>query len=100
MTISRRTFLGGLGAGAIASAGSSLLGPNRAVAQRSGPRVFVIREDRFGRMFPSLRPFADSSHRLLNALREIGKPGSLLDVCDYLTEVPEALYVVPWICVD
>jgi len=95
MTISRRTFLGGLGAGAIASAGSSLLGPNRAVAQRSGPRVFVIREDRFGRMFPSLRPFADSSPRLLNALREIGKPGSLLDAGDDLAAGPVALIVDP-----
>jgi len=95
MTISRRTFLGGLGAGAIASAGSSLLGPNRAVAQRPGPRVFVIREDRFGRMFPSLRPFADSSPRLLNALREIGKPGSLLDAGDDLAAGPVALIVDP-----
>jgi len=95
MTISRRTFLGGLGTGAIASAGSSLLGPNRAVAQRSGPRVFVIREDRFGRMFPSLRPFADSSPRLLNALREIGKPGSLLDASDDLAAGPVALIVDP-----
>src|SRR5437879_5471717 len=95
MTISRRTFLGGLGAEAIASAGSSLLAPNRAVAQRSGSRVFVIREDRFGRIFPSLRPFADSSPRLLSALREIGEPGGLLDAGDDLAAGPVALIVDP-----
>src|SRR5438094_4971645 len=95
MTISRRPFLGGLGAGAIASAGSSLLAPNRAVAQRSGSRVFVIREDRFGRIFPSLRPFADSSPRLLSALREIGKPGGILDAKDDLAAGPVALIVDP-----
>src|SRR5438132_421201 len=95
MTISRRTFLGGLGAGAIASAGSSLLAPNRAVAQRSGSRVFVIREDRFGRIFPSLRPFADSSPRLLNTLKKINKPGDLLDAGDDLATSPIALIIDP-----
>jgi len=91
----RRRFLGALGMGAIASGASSLIAPFPAVAQRSRPRAFVIREDRFGRMFPNLRPFADSSPRLLNALREIGKPGGILDAADDLAAGPIALIVDP-----
>ncbi|MGH7346442.1 MAG: hypothetical protein ACREK4_16110, partial [Candidatus Rokuibacteriota bacterium] len=93
--MNRRTFLGALGAGAMASGASGLLAPNSAVAQRSRPRAFVIREDRFGRMFPGLRAFADSSPRLLNALREIGKPGGMLDAKDDLAAGPINLIVNP-----
>jgi Animal haem peroxidase len=91
----RRRFLGALSIGAIASGTSSLITPFPAVAQRSLPRAFVIREDRFGRMFPNLRPFADSSLRLLNALREIGKPRGILDAADDLAAGPIALIVDP-----
>ena len=56
-TITRRHFLGALGAGAIASSTSSLLASPAAHAQHQRRR-FVIREDRFGRMFPELPPFA------------------------------------------
>ena len=90
MTIERRAFLRTLGMGALASGASSLTA-DPALAQRSRPRVFVIREDRFGRMFPNLKPFADSSTRLLNALREIGKPGGVLDAGDDLAAGPVAL---------
>ena len=69
MTLNRRSFLRGLGGGALAAGASSVLATPAAVAQRSRPQVFVIREDRFGRIFPNLRPFADTSTRLLNALR-------------------------------
>jgi hypothetical protein len=82
--LTRRTFLGGLSAGAIAWGASGLRGPIPAIAQSTGPRVFVIREDRLGRIFPNLRPFADSSPRLLAALREMGRPGGLLDAGDNL----------------
>jgi hypothetical protein len=93
--LTRRTFLGGLGAGAIASGASGLLGPIPTIAQSTRPRVFVIREDRFGRIFPSLRPFADASPRLLAALREIGKPGGVLDAKDNLAAGPVQLIVDP-----
>ena len=46
-------------------------------------------------MFPNLRPFADSSLRLLNALREIGKPRGILDAADDLAAGPIALIVDP-----
>jgi hypothetical protein len=48
-------------------------------------RRFVIREDRFGRMFPGLEPFfRENSRRLQEALRDIGKPGGILDAEDEL----------------
>lgn len=37
-------------------------------------RRFVLREDRFGRIFPQLPPFAEPSQRLSEALLKIGKP--------------------------
>jgi hypothetical protein len=87
--INRRRFLG-LGAGAVAATGASTLLARRAHGQgTSRPRRFVIREDRFGRLFPQLDPFFnDVSPRLLNALREIGKPGGMLDARDALDKGP------------
>src|SRR6185436_897864 len=96
-TISRRHFLGALGAGAIASSTSSLVSPSAAHAQQvARPPRFVIREDRFGRIFPQLDPFyPEASPRMLSALREIGKPGGLLDAKDALDKGPTALIVDP-----
>ena len=79
----------------MAAGASSLLSPSTAVAQRSRPEVFVIREDRFGRIFPNLPSFADTSTRLLNALREIGEPGGILDAADDLAAGPVALVANP-----
>src|SRR5262245_55473045 len=83
-TISRRHFLGALGAGAVASSVSSTLWSRAAQAQ-TRPRSFVIREDRFGRMFPSLDPFfRDNSSRLRAAMQDIGKLGGMMDAKDQL----------------
>jgi len=75
----RRKFLGALGAG-VALGGSGLLGVREALAQR-----FVISEEFFGRMFPRLDAFFDSTSRSLNdALLEAGKLGGVLDAKDRL----------------
>jgi hypothetical protein len=58
-------------------------------------RRFVIREDRFGRMFPDLPPFAQASPKLSAALMEMGKPGGILDAKDNLAAGPVALIVDP-----
>jgi Animal haem peroxidase len=84
-TISRRHFLGALGAGAVASGVSSTLFARAVEAQTSRPRAFVIREDRFGRMFPNLDPFfRDNSSRLQAAMQDIGKLGGMMDAKDQL----------------
>ena len=89
--IDRRKFLGALGSGAVALGGSSLFGIGDALAQH-----FVLREDKFGRMFPRLDPFFDRATNALNAaLLEIGKPGGILDANDNLAAGPVALIVDP-----
>ncbi len=75
--------MGALAVGAASSAPSGLL--LRTAHAEHSRRRFVVREDRFGRMFPDLDPFfRDVSPRLLAALRDIGKPGGMLDARDNL----------------
>jgi len=90
----RREFLTTLGTGAAALCVPSVLRTDAAHAQQSSDiRRFVIREDRFGRMFPQLPPFAQPSAKLSEALLEIGKPGGILDAKDKLSAGPTALIV-------
>jgi hypothetical protein len=70
-------------------------GPVHAAQAGEQGRRFVIREDRFGRMFPDLPPFAQASPKLSAALMEMGKPGGILDAKDNLAAGPVALIVDP-----
>ena len=92
--ISRREFLRAIGTGAVALGMPSALAV-RAVHGAQQQRRFVIQEDRFGRIFPQLPPFAAPSSKLEAALLEIGKPGGLLDAKDNLAAGPVALIVDP-----
>jgi hypothetical protein len=91
--LSRRKFLGAVGKGLVALGVPTILGVRSARAQQSRPQRFVIAEDRFGRIFPQLPPFAESSHELEAALLEIGKPGGILDAQDALDRGPVDLIV-------
>ena len=95
-SIGRRRFLQTLAAGALVVSGPSALVRATAQAAPARPPRFVIREDRFGRMFPDLGPFVrDVSPRLLAALREIGQPGGIMDAGDNLAAGPVALIADP-----
>ena len=90
--ISRKRFLGvvGAGAGAVALDPASVIAaPGRA---HSGCGHGDVRADHFGRIF-RLRPFAEQSPKVEAALRELGKPGGLLDAADPLAAGPKALIV-------
>jgi hypothetical protein len=89
--LSRRKFLNAVGKGALALAAPAILGIRPARGQQARPRRFVIAEDRFGRIFPQLPPFAESSSKLEAALLEIGKPGGILDAKDDLAKGPVLL---------
>ena len=90
--ISRRKFLGALGTSVVALGMPSSLAVRAAHgAQQSQRSRFVIREDRFGRIFPQLPPFAESSRKLEAALMELGKPGGILDAKDDLAKGPVLL---------
>ena len=89
--ISRRGFLGTMGAGA----GALALDPRGALAGtgQKGPRSGgVQRADHFGRLF-ELPPFAEQSPAVEAALIELGKPGGQLDAADQLSAGPKALIV-------
>ena len=92
-TYSRRRFLStvGVGAGAVAlNPGSVVAAPERA----HGHGQSFLRPENFGRIF-RLRPFAEQSPKVEAALRELGKPGGLLDAADQLSAGPQALIVDP-----
>ncbi|GAB3337116.1 heme peroxidase family protein [Larkinella ripae] len=50
---------------------------------------------KFGRMFPSLPPFAQDSQKVRDALKDIGKKGGLMDAKDDLTQNPADLITNP-----
>jgi hypothetical protein len=90
--ISRKRFLGAIGAGAGAvamSPASALARPRAATADRLRAGM---RADHFGRIF-RLPPFADASPRVEAALVELGRPGGLLDARDPLEAGPKQLIV-------
>jgi hypothetical protein len=65
----------------------------RAAQPADNHRRFFVREDRFGRMFTQLPPFAEPSQKLSAALLEMGKPGGILDAKDNLAAGPIELIV-------
>jgi hypothetical protein len=46
------------------------------------PRSRYFNEGRFGRIFPTLRPFLPDTERVRQALLEVGKPGGIMDAQD------------------
>jgi hypothetical protein len=58
------------------------------------PQSTFYDEGRFGRLFPSLPPFSADTPSIRAALREVGKPGGMMDAGDNLAD-PIALIVDP-----
>jgi Animal haem peroxidase len=100
--VSRRSFLRGLGGSAVgagayaAISGAATLGGQAAEAQSGGSQSPL----NFGRMFPSLPPFAADSAALRAALTDIGRPGGLLDAHDDLAAGPVELILDPALSVN
>lgn len=98
--VSRRRFLGALGAGAVAPA---MLGLGPVAQARTVEEALeqllrgrhAIRPDRFSRLFPNLPPFAPPSAALETALRELGRKGGLMDAGDNLAAGPIELITNP-----
>lgn len=94
----RRGFLGRLGASAAAGAVvalriDSLLGvETEAAPLGSGVPAFP---GAFGRLFPTLPPFAPATDAVAAALKDMGKPGGLMDAKDDLSQPPAALITNP-----
>ncbi len=92
--ISRRRFMHALGAGAVATA--AVAGGVVTAAAQRGQRN-VIPADRFGRMFPTLPPFASHTKKIEGSLMELGAKGGLLDAQDDLAAGPVALIRDSWL---
>jgi hypothetical protein len=94
--LNRREFLGA--AGVITASAASLLAQVPDTPLVSGDRTLAslgTRSDRFSRIFPGLRPFAEPSSALERALLEIGAPGGVMDAKDPLQEGPIRLITEP-----
>jgi hypothetical protein len=106
---SRREFLKGVGAagaGLVAGsvgAGTAVAAPGTATAAPPAPLTRGPATKRgapassldFGRMFPGLPPFADTTDTVRAALLEVGMPGGIMDAGDQLSAGPKALIVDP-----
>ncbi len=64
------------------------------------PKSKYFDSGRFGRMFGELPPFAADTQQIRNALREIGKPGGIMDAQDDLTAGPIALITNPALSIN
>ena len=100
--LSRRRFLSRVGAGAAGAAIALridlLLGSvAEAAPLSSGLPAFP---GAFGRLFPTLPPFAPATDAVHAALMDMGRPGGLLDANDDLTQSPAALISNPALSVN
>jgi Animal haem peroxidase len=93
--LTRRRFLGHAGvvaAGAVIALRLDLLLDVQAAPLPTGLPAFP---GAFGRIFPTLPPFAPASDAIKAALLDIGKPGGVLDAKDDLSQGPAALITDP-----
>jgi hypothetical protein len=97
--VTRRGFLGGIGAGAVGAAGA-IAHPENATAQQRPDIATTTSPDRFSRLFDQLPPFAENTPRVQSALREMGATGGLLDARDDLSAGPVDLIINPALSVN
>jgi Animal haem peroxidase len=93
----RRRFLQTAGIGVATAAG---IGTETAGARIEPPLGRARAAQNFGRLFPHLPAFAEASPALDAALRELGRPGGLMDAHDALERGPVDLIVDPALSVD
>ncbi len=98
--VSRRGLLTGAGAAGAGLAVGSIGGLPGAVAATARPQLLPrpgapASSHLFGRIFPSLPPFAEATDDVRAALLEVGAPGGIMDARDDLAAGPKNLIVDP-----
>jgi len=99
--VTRRQLLGGVGAGAAGATALSIVGGagiglvEHAAAYGATATPSSTSPLFFGRIFAQLPPFAQPSDALTAALRDIGRPGGILDAKDNLAAGPVRLITDP-----
>ncbi len=100
---SRRQFLGGVGVAGAAAVATSVTGIDAisaltdpaAAAHGPGAPGAPANSALFGRLFPSLPPFASATDTVRAALVEVGAQGGIMDARDDLTAGPKRLIIDP-----
>lgn len=100
--MTRRRFLGKVGAGMVGTAVALRIDMLLGIEAEAAPLSSGLPEfpGAFGRLFPSLEPFAPATGALRAALADIGKPEGLMDAKDDLTQTPAALITNPALSVN
>jgi hypothetical protein len=98
--ISRRAFVGGVSAGAVAAGGAAALvgtsgGSHAPTTVPVGRGQAGQNPLNFGRVFSGLPSFAEPTDDVIAALRELGRPGGIMDAKDNLAVGPVQLIVDP-----
>jgi Animal haem peroxidase len=98
--VSRRGLLTGAGAAGAGLAAGSIAGLPGASAATARPQHLTrpgapADSHLFGRIFPSLRPFAEATDEVRAALMEVGAAGGVMDARDDLAAGPKNLIVDP-----
>jgi Animal haem peroxidase len=91
----RKSFLSRLGVGAAAVGAGGLLRADGAGATAPAQPVSPLISGHFGRIFHGLSAFAPETPEVREALRDIGKPGGILDAKDALDKGPVLLITDP-----
>ena len=94
---SRSSFLKRAGVGAGAVAFSGVVGVTARAARSA---TVSTSPTTFGRIFPTLPPFAPATDAVRAALNDLGKPGGLLDAGDDLSKGPVLLITDPSLSVN
>jgi Animal haem peroxidase len=93
---SRKGFLARLGIGAVAvGSGGAFNAGMASAAQQRAEGYRAINRNHFTRLFPDLPIFASQSPKVEAAMKDLGKPGGLLDARDPLDKGPVLLITDP-----
>ena len=92
---SRGSFLRRVGVGAATVGAAGALGDGAAAAAGQQAQASPHATDRFGRIFATLSPFAPQGPEVEEALRDLGRPGGILDAKDPLERGPVLLITDP-----
>src|SRR5262249_9945405 len=100
---SRRSFLGRVGAGAAVMGAGGLLQAEGAAAKHGRSRsqhVYSTAARHWGRICTALPPFAPANAQIEAPLRDMGKPGGVLDARDAPDQGPVLLITDPSLSVN
>lgn len=86
--VSRRRFIGGMGAG-VGAIGAAAIGATGSALTAAPTVIYAAPATNFGRIFPDLPSFQPANDQVRNALRAVGAKGGIMDPNDAIN-IPNA----------